>query len=110
MGSWQGLNITKIDKYDSTKSSTYTYNGSAFKIQYGSDAVEGIIDEDDISNGGLVATRHLFAETTVEPGIFWDVGHFDGIFGCAWPEISVNGISPYFQTLMAQEKVAAPVF
>ena len=54
--------------------------------------MEDIIDEDDVSVGGLVATRHLFVETTVEPGISWDVGHFDGILGFAWPEISVNGI------------------
>ena len=102
--------VEKRDKYHSEKSSTYHYNGSKFEIRYGSGAVEGVIDADDVSVGGLVATQHLFAETTQEPGLSWEVGRFDGILGFGWPEISVNKIPPYFHVLIAQSKVEEPVF
>jgi len=106
----KACSVPKRDKYDPTQSSTYSYNGSKFEIRYGSGAVEGVIDADEVSIGGLVASQHLFAETTVEPGISWDVGRFDGILGLGWSEIAVNDIPPYFDTLIAQKKVDAPIF
>jgi cathepsin D len=102
--------VLKRDKYDHTKSTSYIANGSSFSILYGSGAVKGAIDADDVAIGGLVAKQHLFAETTQEPGITWDVGRFDGILGFGWPQIAVNGIPPYFNTLVAQHEVGAPVF
>lgn len=102
--------VHKSDKYDHTKSTTYIANGSSFSILYGSGAVQGVIDADNVSIGGLVATAHLFAETTKEPGITWDAGRFDGILGFGWPAIAVNGIPPFFNTLVAQGKLDAPVF
>ena len=106
----KGCSVHKSDKYDHTKSTTYVANGSSFSILYGSGAVQGVIDADDVSIGGLSAAGHLFAETTKEPGPTWAVARFDGILGFGWPEIAVNDIPPYFNTLMAQGKVAAPVF
>eukprot|EP01060_Flectonema_neradi_P005660 TRINITY_DN137_c0_g2_i1.p1 TRINITY_DN137_c0_g2~~TRINITY_DN137_c0_g2_i1.p1 ORF type:complete len:388 (+),score=106.20 TRINITY_DN137_c0_g2_i1:67-1230(+) len=97
-------------KYDSSKSSTYVANGTAFSILYGSGAVKGFCDEDLVTFGGLQAEKQIFAETTSEPGLPWVVGRFDGILGLGWPQISVNGITPVFFTLVEQQKVAAGQF
>jgi len=37
------------NKYDSTKSSSYVKNGTAFKITYGSGGVAGLISEDTVT-------------------------------------------------------------
>lgn len=107
-----GKNCSKCihHKYDSTKSSTYTANGTAFSILYGSGAVQGTCDADDVTVAGLVSKSQIFAETTKEPGISWDVGRFDGILGFGWPQIAVNGITPYFNNLVAAGTVEEPVF
>eukprot|EP00756_Hemistasia_phaeocysticola_P024646 Hpha_TRINITY_DN15959_c2_g9::TRINITY_DN15959_c2_g9_i2::g.70625::m.70625/K01379/CTSD; cathepsin D len=107
-----GKNCSKClhKKYDSAKSSTYAANGTDFSILYGSGAVQGFCDQDDVSVAGVVSKGQVFAETTQEPGISWDVGRFDGILGFGWPQISVNGITPYFNSLVAAGAVEEPVF
>eukprot|EP01061_Rhynchopus_euleeides_P008832 TRINITY_DN17_c0_g1_i3.p2 TRINITY_DN17_c0_g1~~TRINITY_DN17_c0_g1_i3.p2 ORF type:complete len:405 (+),score=177.21 TRINITY_DN17_c0_g1_i3:51-1217(+) len=92
-------------KYNSALSSTFVKNGSDFAVQYGSGAVQGFVDQDIVTLGTLTAKDQLFAETTKEPGPSWVVGRFDGILGLGWPAISVNGITPVFQTLMEQKSV-----
>lgn len=107
-----GKNCSKClhKKYDSAKSSTYVANGTNFSILYGSGAVQGFCDQDDVSVAGVVSKAQVFAETTEEPGISWDVGRFDGILGFGWPQIAVNGITPYFNSLVAAGAVDEPVF
>eukprot|EP01060_Flectonema_neradi_P041068 TRINITY_DN95_c0_g1_i1.p1 TRINITY_DN95_c0_g1~~TRINITY_DN95_c0_g1_i1.p1 ORF type:complete len:387 (+),score=90.55 TRINITY_DN95_c0_g1_i1:125-1285(+) len=107
-----GKNCSKCThkKYDSSKSSTYVANGTAFSILYGSGAVQGFCDEDLVTFGGLKSEKQIFAETTAEPGLPWVVGRFDGILGMGWPQISVNGITPVFFNLMNQQKVDAGQF
>lgn len=97
-------------KYDATKSSSYTANGTEFVIHYGSGALTGVIDADDTEIAGLVMPQQLFAESTEEPGISWTVGRFDGILGFGFPEIAENDIPPYFFGLMDSGKLDAPVF
>eukprot|EP01061_Rhynchopus_euleeides_P008842 TRINITY_DN17_c0_g2_i6.p1 TRINITY_DN17_c0_g2~~TRINITY_DN17_c0_g2_i6.p1 ORF type:complete len:377 (+),score=175.38 TRINITY_DN17_c0_g2_i6:42-1133(+) len=96
-------------RYHSEKSSTYVSNGTTFAIQYGSGKLEGIIDQDVFSVGGLNATL-LFGEATKEPGITWDVAKFDGICGMGWPTIAVDGVLPPFFELIRQGKIATQSF
>lgn len=56
-------------RYDATKSSTYASNGTEFKIQYGTGALEGVISNDNINFAGLDIKGVDFAESTVEPGL-----------------------------------------
>ncbi|XP_050498775.1 cathepsin D-like [Diabrotica virgifera virgifera] len=98
------------NKYDADKSSTYVKNDTRFAIAYGSGEVAGLISQDVVDFGGLQAKDQLFAEATQEPGLAFLVGKFDGILGMGYPEISVNGITPVFNSLVEQGAVQEPVF
>lgn len=97
-------------KYDSSKSATYSKNGSKFAIQYGSGSLEGVFDEDTITLGGLKVKHQVFGESTKEPGIAFVAGRFDGILGMGFPAISVNGATPVFNNMIDQGVVKEPVF
>lgn len=58
----------------------------------------------------MTAIDQTFAEITTEPGLVWAAGAFDGIAGLGFQEISVMGITPLFDTLMAQGAVDLPIF
>jgi cathepsin D len=98
-------------KYDSSKSSTYVKNGEAFSIQYGSGSMQGIVSQDTVcyTGTGLCATNQQFAEATKEPGLSFVVAKFDGILGMGYPTISVDSLTPVFNTLVSQGK-ASPLF
>jgi cathepsin D len=97
-------------KYDSSKSSTYQKNGTAFKIQYGSGAMSGFISQDTVSLGGISVTNQPFAEAVKEPGAAFIVAQFDGILGMGFPSIAVDGATPVFNSMLEQKKVASPLF
>lgn len=99
-------------KYDPSKSSTYAPNGTDFTIMYGSGPVSGHLSYDNVAVGGLIAKRQEFAEvdTVTGLGLAYGIGRFDGILGMAFPSISVDGISPVFQTLVQQKQVERALF
>ena len=61
-------------KYDSSASSTYKANGSAFAIRYGSGSMEGFVSRDDLTIGDLTIRGQDFAEATKEPGLAFAFG------------------------------------
>jgi len=98
------------NRYDHKKSTTYKENGTEFEIQYGSGSMSGFVSGDTTCIAGVCVTDQLFAEATHEPGLAFLAAHFDGILGMGFPQISVNGITPVFHTMMEQGVVEAPVF
>ncbi|KAI6657366.1 Cathepsin D [Oopsacas minuta] len=98
------------NKYDSGASSSYIKNGTDFKIEYGSGTVSGFVSGDNVNlTGNLVAKKQLFGEVTHAP-IQFGAFKSDGILGLAFVAISVNHITPVFNTLLDQGTIKDPVF
>ncbi|POY70891.1 hypothetical protein BMF94_6068 [Rhodotorula taiwanensis] len=97
-------------KYDSSASSTYKANGTEFKIQYGTGSLEGFIDNDVVQMAGLKIKGQDFAESTVEPGLTFAFGKFDGILGLGYDTISVAHVVPPFYNMINQGLLDEPVF
>ena len=97
-------------KYDSSASSTYKANGTAFEIRYGSGSLSGFVSQDVMNIGDLVIEGQDFAEATSEPGLAFAFGRFDGILGMGFDRIAVNGIMPPFYQMVKQKLIDEPVF
>lgn len=91
-------------KYDSSKSSSYKVNGTAFNIEYGSGPVSGFESVDNLNMGGLIVKDQIFAEVTDASGLgaAYKLGKFDGILGLAFPVLSVNHVPTCFQNVVEQ--------
>ncbi|KAM9930882.1 hypothetical protein OXX59_000205 [Metschnikowia pulcherrima] len=97
-------------KYDHDDSSSYKANGTEFKIQYGSGAMQGFVSQDTLAIGDLIIPKQDFAEATSEPGLAFAFGKFDGILGLAYDTISQNKIVPPVYNAIAQGLLDAPQF
>jgi len=98
--------------YHSDKSSTYTANGTEFKIKYGSGPVSGIYSRDKMAIGSIAVPDYLFAEVTDVTGLgaAYKFGKFDGICGMGWDSISVDKVQTPLQALLASKQMPEPVF
>lgn len=85
--------------FHSSKSSSYSQNGTTFSIQYGSGGVKGKMSQDNVNLGGLVAQGVTFGEATTLSGVSFIAGQMDGILGLAFDTISVNHVEPVFYSL-----------
>lgn len=98
--------------YDDSKSSTYVKNGTKFAIQYGSGPVSGFYSADTVNIGGVDLTDYTFAEVddTAGLGVAWYLGHFDGICGMGWDDISVDGVVTPLRALVNSKKLDENAF
>ncbi|KAF5820866.1 putative phytepsin [Helianthus annuus] len=63
-------------------------------IGYGSGSISGFFSKDDVTVGNLVIKEQEFMEATIEPGVTFMSGKFDGILGLGFKEISVGNATP----------------
>jgi cathepsin D len=83
--------------YNAGKSSTYTADGQAFDIQYGSGGVHGAVDDDVAEFGGAKANMGLGAVKKVSGATFY-VSKMDGIVGLAYQQISVDKLPTFINS------------
>jgi len=88
-------------KYDHSKSTTYTKNGTPLTIQYGSGAIKGYLSNDQVTAGGATIQSFAFGEVTQLTANF-GASQFDGILGLAWASISVDNVPTFFDTMISQ--------
>jgi len=90
------------NQYNATASSTYKANGTKFDLVYGSGEVAGYWSYDSVNFGGATIRNVQFGQATKEVGLSFIAAQFDGILGMAYPAISVDNITPVFQTGFTQ--------
>ncbi|NXK97057.1 CATD protein, partial [Formicarius rufipectus] len=97
-------------KYDSSKSSTYVKNGTEFAIHYGTGSLSGFLSEDIVTIGDLKIKNQIFGEAVKQPGVTFIAAKFDGILGMAFPKISVDQVTPFFDNIMQQKLIDKNIF
>ncbi|NWI57896.1 CATE protein, partial [Calyptomena viridis] len=97
-------------KFHPTQSSTYQPIGTPFSIQYGTGSMTGLIGSDQVVIEGLIVSNQQFAESISEPGKAFLDAEFDGILGLGYPSLAVDGVTPVFDNMMAQNLVELPLF
>ncbi|NXS30013.1 CATD protein, partial [Pomatostomus ruficeps] len=97
-------------KYDSAKSSTYVKNGTKFSIHYGTGSLSGYLSQDTVTLGDLKVKHQVFGEAVKQPGMTFIAAKFDGILGMAFPRISVEQATPFFDNIIAQKLIEKNVF
>ncbi|KAM3932870.1 cathepsin E [Leptodactylus fuscus] len=100
----------KHSRFQPSKSSTYQTDGKPFFIQYGTGNLTGILGIDQVTVQGITVQNQVFAESVSEPGTTFQYANFDGILGLAYPSLAVDGCTPVFDNMIAQNLVQEPVF
>uniref|UniRef100_A0A8C9EUP1 cathepsin E n=1 Tax=Pavo cristatus TaxID=9049 RepID=A0A8C9EUP1_PAVCR len=100
---------TKHARFQPSRSSTYQPLGLPISIQYGTGSLTGIVGSDQVTVSMTVCNQP-FAESVSEPGKAFQDSEFDGILGLAYPSLAVDGVTPVFDNMMAQDLVELPIF
>merc|ERR1712232_1328649 len=86
--------------------------GSTFNIRYGSGPVSGYYSADTIRIADVDIPSYTFAEVNNTKGLgpAWLAGHFDGICGMGWDDISVDHVTTPVRALVNSKTLDENVF
>jgi hypothetical protein len=89
--------------FDNSKSTTYTKNGEAFDITYGSGSIKGSVGY-DVAMIGDIAAPMGFGEVTSVSGVSFYASSMSGIIGLAYNSISVDKLDTFMDLSNLQDK------
>ncbi|NWZ85954.1 RENI protein, partial [Poecile atricapillus] len=96
-------------RYDSSKSRTYIANGTGFAIRYGTGSVKGVLSQDIVTVSDIPIIQ-VFAEATALPAFPFIFARFDGVLGMGYPGQAIDGITPVFDRILAQQILQEDAF
>ncbi|XP_030821412.1 renin [Camarhynchus parvulus] len=96
-------------RYDSSKSRTYIANGTGFAIRYGTGSVKGVLSQDIVTVSDIPIIQ-VFAEATALPAFPFIFARFDGVLGMGYPSQAIDGITPVFDRILAQQILQEDAF
>jgi len=82
-------------KYNSSKSTSYTADGQAFDITYGSGSVKGFVSRDVAKINGDITAEMGFGEIQKVKGKTFLISKMDGIIGLGFDQISVDKLPTF---------------
>jgi len=101
-------------KFDSAPSTTYTRNGQAWSITYGTGSARGFLGVDTVRFGSagtpqLVVPTTTFGQAT-SIAAFFAQDPIDGILGLAFQSLAVDNVVPPLINAINQGLLDAPIF
>ncbi|KAH7919356.1 acid protease [Leucogyrophana mollusca] len=104
-----GCDMCNNGQFDPTTSRAYVNTGTPFNVTYGVGEVRGTLAHDTVTVGSLPATSQYFGAVSQVSDDFNDTPS-DGLIGLAFGSIASSRHPTFFETLMTQRRVAAPLF
>ncbi|CAI4223431.1 unnamed protein product [Auanema sp. JU1783] len=97
------------NRFNHAASSSYAYDGTRFSISYGTGQASGFLGIDNICLGDVkgICNKQKFGQAE-EIASFFQNQPMDGIFGMAWPSLSVTLTPPLLFQVMYN--LNAPIF
>ncbi len=89
--------------YDHNRSSDYKTLGYYLEVQFGTGGLNGQINEDSVSLGGVQIKNQPVGEITDQIGQVFADGKFSGILGLGFPSMAAYNLSPVFDSMMNQK-------
>ncbi|KAF8554783.1 acid protease [Imleria badia] len=100
---------TDVPLFNPSKSSSYKNGSSSLQITYGSGNVGGYVSADTVSFSGFtIANQELLSVAVTSDGLLDD--QLSGIMGLGFETLSALQTTPFWQTLLSQNKLSSPVF
>lgn len=99
----QSESCKKHVSYDRSKSKDFSNICIGVEVTFGSGVIQGEINQDTISLGGLLVSNQKFGEIINEKGDVFNDGYFSGILGLAYPQMAASNTLPLLDSIIKQK-------
>lgn len=99
-------------RYNHSASATYTQpaRGVQLHIEFGTGKITGPQAVDDFHIGPFSVYNQTFGMIQVQDGKVFEEVPFEGILGLAFPTMSANGVTPFFDNIVRQKALTRNEF